>query len=64
MIALLDHPANVRERPKAVCFGSPKGMALEVRNNRIQEAVNRSRPLLEGAIGLGLSNPSASEERL
>ena len=64
MIALLDHPANVRKRPKATRFGSPEGMALKMRNDRIQQVADRPRLILEGAIGLRLADPSASEERL
>src|SRR5579864_3490083 len=64
MIALLDHPADIRKRRKALCLASPEGMAFKMRNDRIQKLVHRSRLVFEGAIGLRLPDPSASEECL
>ena len=64
MIALHDHPADARKRRKALRLAPSERVALEMRDDRIKQVVDRSRLKLEGAIGLRLADPPASEERL
>ena len=64
MIALLDHPAYLREACTAPRLVSPQGEALEVRQDDSDEISNRPHLVLVGAIALRLSDPATTEERL
>ena len=64
MIALLDHPADIRERSKARGLAPTKGIALEMRNYAIQQVLNGPRLVLESAVALRLTDPTAFEECL
>src|SRR3954451_11310290 len=61
MIALLDHPADVREAAEASCLAPAEREPLEVRENGVDELGDRAAFVLESAIGLRFANPPASE---
>jgi hypothetical protein len=64
MIALHNHPADVREAAKASCLAPAERESLEVREDGVDELGDRPAFELESAIGLRFADPPASEVRL
>src|SRR3954447_19314015 len=64
MIALFDHPADVREAVKAARFAPAKRELLEVWYDGFEELADRPAFELESAIRLRFPDPATSEVRL
>jgi hypothetical protein len=64
MIALHNHPADVREAAKASCLAPAEREPLELREDGADEFGDRPAFELESAIGLRFADPPASEVRL
>jgi hypothetical protein len=64
MIALSDHPADMRESSKASRLVSVQRKTLEVRHYATQELLRGSTLVLDGSIPTGLSDAATPEKRL
>ncbi len=64
MVALLHHPAYTQEACTASRLASPQGETLEVRKDAFRQILDRPYLVLEGAISLGLADPTTAKERL